>query len=197
MFYRISRGGEMCLFLTFFWRSGVLGDVQTRRFFAINSRFGEFNSRLGRHKFPVRSATGIGSQAIDLLCRFSGPTALAWVKSQKFPVSTGKTGNLASLKAWAWRGLAKRRRPPLPGADRPVCLPTAECSPQNLSPHQFLHRAIDEIVVLRVLGRVAGAVAPDRRDRAQLGMPHVNNFALVVGDGEIEVGRARHDQGSG
>ncbi len=84
--YRISRGGEMCLFLIFFWCSRVLGDVQARRFFAINSRFGEFNSRLGRREFPVRSATGIGSQAIDLLCRFSGRAALAKVKSKKFPV---------------------------------------------------------------------------------------------------------------
>src|SRR5712672_41805 len=32
---------------------------------------------------------------------------------------------------------------------------------------QFLHGAVDKVVVLRVPDRVAGAVAPDRGDRAQ------------------------------
>jgi hypothetical protein len=105
--YRISRGGEMCLFLIFFWCSRVLGDVQARRFFAINSRFGEFNSRLGRREFPVRSATGIGSQAIDLLCRFFGQAALMWGKSKKFPVRREKPGTLLPLKGRNWCSLPK------------------------------------------------------------------------------------------
>jgi hypothetical protein len=83
----------MCLFLIFFWCSGFLDDLEARAFFAIDSRFGEFNSRLGRRKFPVRSATGIGSQWIDLLCRFFGQTALMWGKSKKFPVRREKPGN--------------------------------------------------------------------------------------------------------
>src|SRR5216683_2781010 len=99
----------MCLFLIFFWCSGFLGNVEARIFFAINSRFGEFNSRLGRREFPVRSATGIGSQEIDLPCRFSGQTALAWGKSKKFPVRREKPGILPPLKGQAWRSLPKTK----------------------------------------------------------------------------------------
>jgi hypothetical protein len=92
----------MCVFLIFFWWSGVLGDLQGKRFFAINSRFGEFNTRLGRREFPVRSGTGIDSQEIDLPCSFLAKRR--WCgKIEKIPGSTGKTGCLAPLKRGAWR----------------------------------------------------------------------------------------------
>jgi hypothetical protein len=61
-----------------------------------NSRLGAFNSRLGRREFPFCAATGIGSQRFDLLYSFSGQTTVEWGKSARFPVSTGKTGNLVS-----------------------------------------------------------------------------------------------------
>ncbi len=99
--------GLICLFLIFFWCSGVLGDAQARRFIAINSWFGEFHSRLDWRKFPVRSATGMGSQAIDLFCRFSERTMLAWGKSKKFPVRREKPGILPPLKGCAWHSLRK------------------------------------------------------------------------------------------
>jgi hypothetical protein len=41
----------MCLFLIFFWCSGFLDDLEARAFFAIDSRFGKFNSRFGRRKW--------------------------------------------------------------------------------------------------------------------------------------------------
>jgi len=63
--------------------------------FADNSRFGKFNSRFGRREFQVRAATGISSQGLDLPRRFRSQTDVIWAKSMKFPVSTGKTGNLA------------------------------------------------------------------------------------------------------
>src|SRR5712671_491053 len=126
------RGGEMCLFLILFWCSSVLGDVQARRFFAINSRFGEVNSRLGRREFPVRSATGIGSQAIDLLCRFSGRAALAKVKSKKFSVRRETPESCPRFRDGP--GAASRKTAPTSVArsDRPVYLPAEECSPQSL-----------------------------------------------------------------
>jgi hypothetical protein len=39
--------------------------------FPINSQFGEFNSRLGRCKFPVRPVTGYGWQEFDFAFRFT------------------------------------------------------------------------------------------------------------------------------
>jgi hypothetical protein len=65
--------------------------------FAENSRFGKFNSRFGRRQFPVRAAAGIRSQRLDLPYPCYGQTAVTRGKSMKFPVSTGKTGNSASI----------------------------------------------------------------------------------------------------
>src|SRR6266700_461195 len=68
-----------------------------RMIFAVNpgnSRFGAFNSRLGRREFPFRAATGISSQRADLANLFWGKTTGEREKWMKFPVSTGKTGNL-------------------------------------------------------------------------------------------------------
>jgi len=58
-----------------------------------NSRFGRINSRLGGRKFPVRTATGNGSQEVDFTDRFRVKTAPETGKSKKIPASTGKTGN--------------------------------------------------------------------------------------------------------
>jgi len=57
-----------------------------------NSRFGGFNSRLGQRKFPVRAATGIGLQDLDLARRFYGRTALRWANRRNFPLEREKPG---------------------------------------------------------------------------------------------------------
>src|SRR5713101_5474035 len=88
----------MCLFLVLYWCSAVVKRCGGPNIFADNSRFGDFNSRLGRRKFPLRAATGISWQALDLAHCFYGQMAVIWAKSTKFPVSTGKTGNLAPVR---------------------------------------------------------------------------------------------------
>jgi hypothetical protein len=55
-----------------------------------HSRFGEFNSRLGRQKFPVRSATEIRSQELDLVCRFRVRAAILSRESTKIPLQREK-----------------------------------------------------------------------------------------------------------
>jgi hypothetical protein len=110
MFYLISterRGGSLAgslLVLGCHAKAGpnILGD---------NSRFGQFNSRLGGREFPVRSATGIRSQEFDLPHHFFGQTAIIRGKSTKFPVSTRKTGNFA-LIGGTGRGSALPAAPP-------------------------------------------------------------------------------------
>src|SRR5712692_9811927 len=81
--------------MVLYWCSAVAVRCESPSVFADNSRFGEFNSRLGRCEFPVSAATGIRSQALDFPHRFRGQTAVIWAKSTKFPVSTGKIGNFA------------------------------------------------------------------------------------------------------
>jgi hypothetical protein len=51
----------MGLFLVLFLCSAVAGGI-----LRFNSRFGVFNSRLGRRQFPFSPATGIGRQGLDL-----------------------------------------------------------------------------------------------------------------------------------
>jgi hypothetical protein len=77
----------MGLFLLVVWCSIVVGRY--------GSRFGNFNSRLGRREFPVRGATqvtGICRQALDLLCRLRGPTVASRGKWKKFPFRREKPG---------------------------------------------------------------------------------------------------------
>src|SRR6266851_9001971 len=73
--------------------SAVLGRCGGPNTLGSNSRFGEFNSRLGRCKFPFSAATGIRSQGLDLLLRFCNQTAVAGGKSTKFPVQREKPGS--------------------------------------------------------------------------------------------------------
>ena len=54
------------------------------------------------------------------------------------------------------------------------------------------HGSIDQGNVFRVEHRVAGAMAPDRRDRPPFGLLHAGDLAPVVFDGEIEIGLTRH-----
>jgi hypothetical protein len=56
-----------------------------------NSRFGGFNSRLDRQKFPFGPATGIGLQDVDWACGFHGQTALLGAKTMNFPLQREKT----------------------------------------------------------------------------------------------------------
>ena len=69
----------MSLFLVLLWCSVALrpGILHNSR----NSRLVIFNSRLGRPKFPIRDATGIGPQAFDLACPFHDRRPAAAEKS--------------------------------------------------------------------------------------------------------------------
>src|SRR3954463_6771612 len=58
---------------------------------------------------------------------------------------------------------------------------------------QFAHRAVDEFGVFGLEHRIAGAVAPDRGDRPQLGARHAGHLAPVILDRKIEIVFARHD----
>jgi hypothetical protein len=75
----------MFIFLVLLWCSAVVYDAGARTVFAVIPRFGEFNSRLGGCKFPVRFTTGIRGLRLDLLHRFCSQTTVAWGKSTKFP----------------------------------------------------------------------------------------------------------------
>ncbi len=107
MFYLISTG----------WRdeshSGslvALGDRGTTRspnIFADNSRFGEFNSRLDRLKFAVRTATGIGWEEIDLAHYFRGQTAGYPGKIDEIPGFDGKNREFGPQRR---NGLCARTR---------------------------------------------------------------------------------------
>jgi len=107
-FYLISTG----------WRDGSLAGsllVLGRRANAgpnlirDNSRLGEFYSRLGGREFPVRAATGIRSEGFVLPYYYSRRTAIVRAKSTKFPVSTGKTGNIASSAERAAASLSRQQ----------------------------------------------------------------------------------------
>ena len=64
------------------------------------SRLAENYSRLGGQKFPVRAATGIGSQVLGLQRRFDDPVAAITGKSKKFPVRREKPGTLPATEDW-------------------------------------------------------------------------------------------------
>ena len=66
-----------------------------------NSRFGEFNSRLGRHEFPFRSATGITRMRLIQLTVFEAERPLRG-ENRKNSRFNGKSRELG--KTW-------RRRP--------------------------------------------------------------------------------------
>jgi len=80
----------MSLFLVLLWCSVALrpGILHNSR----NSRLVIFNSRLGRPKFPIRDATGIGPQAFDLACPSHGRRPAAAEKSTNFPSQREKPG---------------------------------------------------------------------------------------------------------
>jgi hypothetical protein len=75
-----------CFFLVLFLGAAVADDAEARTVFAVIPRFGEFNSRLGGCKFPVRFTTGIRRQGLDLLDHFCNQKTVAWGKSTKFPL---------------------------------------------------------------------------------------------------------------
>jgi hypothetical protein len=83
------RDGVMGLFLVLFWCSAVAGGI-----LRFNSRFGVFNSRLGRRQFPFSPATGIGRQGLDLVRCLRHQNGRYRGKSAKFPVPREKPGIL-------------------------------------------------------------------------------------------------------
>jgi hypothetical protein len=100
----------MCAFLVLFWCSAVTGQCRERNI-SRNSRFGVFNSRLGRFEFPVGAATGIGSQGFDLPHGFLRQTVVIWGESKKFPDRREQPGILPAGGNWLPRTL------PTAGAD--------------------------------------------------------------------------------
>jgi len=105
----------MCLVLLLFSYPVVVRRFRTLDHFCNNPRFGKFNPRLSPRGFPVRIATALRrlrSQASDLPSCFRRKTAGLSRKSTKFPVSTGKTGNFASIGA---TGRSAAAPPPVAG----------------------------------------------------------------------------------
>jgi hypothetical protein len=82
----------MGLFLVLFWSARVVGKA-----FPDNSRFGEFNSRLGPKKFPFGRLRGYAGKDLIWLTVFAAKTA----KIGEIPGFTGKTGNLAPPGEWS------------------------------------------------------------------------------------------------
>jgi len=124
-------------FLAFLWCPAVLGPsvIGNSRI----SRFGGFNSRLGRCKFPFRAATGICRQELDLPGLFQGGMAVPTQNRRKFPFRREKPGTgpsppvsqygrqtrSASPRAACWRTPPRRatrndrRAPPTEHAPAP------------------------------------------------------------------------------
>jgi len=71
----------MGLFLVLFWRSAVTGDI-----LRYNSRFGVFNSRLGRRKFPFPLLRELAGKGLICLTVFAAKTAVIQEKTRGFPV---------------------------------------------------------------------------------------------------------------
>ncbi len=80
----------MGLFLVLFWCSAVTGDI-----LRYNSRFGVFNSRLGRHKFPFPLLRELVGKGLICLTVFAAKTTVIG-RIEKIPGSTGITGNFAA-----------------------------------------------------------------------------------------------------
>jgi hypothetical protein len=89
----------MCLLIVLSWGWAMVRHGGGRILFSRHSRFGEFNSRLGQCEFPVRPATGIRWQQLDLACSFGGQRWVLSGKSAKFPVQREKPGML-SRRRW-------------------------------------------------------------------------------------------------
>ena len=87
------------LFILFGWLG--LGCCRCPQVLSRYSRFSRFNSRLGRQKFPVRQATGIGSQSLDIAGCFGDQAAALRGKSEKFAVSSRMDGNFPLPKEGA------------------------------------------------------------------------------------------------
>jgi hypothetical protein len=88
IFYLISTGGEMCLFLILLWCSAIVGRCGGPS----HSRFGAFNSPVRLGEFPVQAATRTRSQAVDLSQCFLDQTAVAGANGWKFPFRREKPG---------------------------------------------------------------------------------------------------------
>jgi len=94
----------MCLFLFLLLCWAVVGRRGDPNLVRDNSRFGRFNSRLGRHEFPVRAATGIRWQGLDSTPFFTAQTAVLRAKTIKFPSEREKPGTLPLSAVHPWHG---------------------------------------------------------------------------------------------
>src|SRR3546814_3035525 len=95
---------------------------------------------------------------------------------------------------------SRPRLQPLPHSTRSTSLiwgsTPSRTDRRSLTVQQFPHRLREEALVLGVLRRVAGAVAPDGGDGAQFGVAQVAHLFAAVVDLEVEVGLAGHDEGA-
>jgi hypothetical protein len=96
------------LFILFGWLG--LGCCRCPQVLSRYSRFSRFNSRLGRQKFPVRQATGSGSQSLDIAGCFGDQAAALRGKSEKFAVSSRMDGNFSLPQEGLMTRIPARRR---------------------------------------------------------------------------------------
>ena len=69
--YRFRRDGAMGLFLVLFWCSAVAGDA-----LRYNSRFGGFNSRLSRRKFPFPPLRELAGKSLNYFTVLAAKTTI-------------------------------------------------------------------------------------------------------------------------
>src|SRR5882672_5770145 len=81
----------MGLFLIVNWRRAAVGRCRGRNILGDNSRFGLFNSRLGRRKFPVMLPRELVRKGMIRLTVFVAP-AMVLGSNRRIPTITGKTG---------------------------------------------------------------------------------------------------------
>jgi hypothetical protein len=99
----------MSFFLVLFWYSAVVYDAGARTVFAVIPRFGEFNSRLGGCKFPVRFTTGIRGLRLDLLHRFCSQTTVGGENQLNSRFDGKRTGNFSPSTVALIAGVFSRR----------------------------------------------------------------------------------------
>jgi hypothetical protein len=67
----------------------------------------------------------------------------------------------------------------------------------TLAGEKFFDGLVEKLGIHGVLRGIAGAMASDRRHRAQFGQRHARDLAAAVLDREVKIGFAGHDQSVG
>jgi len=131
-----GRDGAMGLFLVLFWCSAVTGDI-----LRYNSRFGVFNSRLRRRKFPFPLLRELAGKGLICLTVFAAKTAVIRRKRENSRFHGNNREFCRHRRNGRWHSL-QRRRSAFPSRSSRRRLPP-ECSPlratQCLAPDQAGH----------------------------------------------------------